>query len=49
VVSLFLKDFHRESKPWSRLFKTGNNFRMHEWAKKPFFIFEFSLENLVGA
>jgi hypothetical protein len=26
VVSLlFLKDFHRESKPWSRLFKAGNN------------------------
>jgi hypothetical protein len=25
VVSLFLKDFHRESKPWSWLFKAGNN------------------------
>jgi len=25
VVSLFLKDFHRESKPWSRLFKADNN------------------------
>jgi hypothetical protein len=25
VVSLFLKDFHRKSKPWSRLFKAGNN------------------------
>ena len=25
MVSLFLKDFQRESKPWSRLFKDGNN------------------------
>jgi hypothetical protein len=25
VVSLFLKDIHRESKPRSKLFKAGNN------------------------
>ena len=25
VSLLFVKDYHSESKPWSRLFKAGNN------------------------
>jgi len=39
--SLFLKDFHRESKPWSRLFKAGNNkiLECMNGLKNRFFIF----------
>ena len=47
MVSLFLKDFHRESKPWSWLFKAGNNkilecmngLKNRFFDKKDFFIF----------
>ncbi len=41
VSLLFVKDYHSESKPGSRLFKADKNkiFEMHEWAKKLIFLF----------